>query len=106
VSELKASLPSNPELHHVLIEDVPLQSVAQPGRIPVPTSTDSAGAGCPFSSRLRSVDGQTPIFQALTHFNPKIGELLIQRGADLTIRAGVPVHYERPGEILDVSATE
>lgn len=55
------------------------------------------------------VGGQTPIFHALTHFmgvNPEVGELLIQRGADLTIRARVPGHYERPGEILDVSAAE
>ena len=55
------------------------------------------------------VGGQTPIFHALTHFmaaNPEVGELLKERGADLTIRARVPGHYERPGEILDVSAAE
>jgi ankyrin repeat protein len=55
------------------------------------------------------VGGQTPIFHVLTHFkgmNPEVGELLIARGADLTIRARVPGHYERPGEILDVSAAE
>jgi hypothetical protein len=55
------------------------------------------------------VGGQTPIFHALTHFmgiNPEVGELLIQRGADLSIRARVPGHYERPGEILNVSAAE
>ena len=55
------------------------------------------------------VGGQTPIFHALTHFegvNPEVGELLIQRGADLSIRARVPGHYERPGEILDVSSAE
>jgi hypothetical protein len=32
--------------------------------------------------------------------------LLTERGADLTIRARVPGHYERPGELLDVSAAE
>lgn len=56
-----------------------------------------------------SVGGQTPIFHALTHFegvNPEVGELLKQRGADLTIRARVPGHYERKGEILDVTAAE
>jgi hypothetical protein len=55
------------------------------------------------------VGGQTPIFHALTHFmgvNPEVGELLMQRGADLAIRARVPGHYERPGEVLDVSAAE
>ena len=55
------------------------------------------------------VGGQTPIFHALTHFkgvNPEVGELLIQRGADLTIRARVPGHYEHKDEILDVTAAE
>lgn len=55
------------------------------------------------------VGGQTPIFHALTHFmgaNPEVGALLIERGADLSIRARVPGHYERPDEILEVSAAE
>ena len=55
------------------------------------------------------IGGQTPIFHALTHFmgvNSEVGELLLQRGADLTIRARVPGHYERKGEILDVTAAE
>jgi ankyrin repeat protein len=55
------------------------------------------------------VGGQTPIFHALTHqnaHNSKVGQLLIDRGAGLSIRARVPGHYERPGEILDVSAAE
>jgi len=55
------------------------------------------------------IGGQTPIFHALTNHNArnsKVGQLLIARGADLTIRARVPGHYERPGEILDVSAAE
>src|SRR6185295_10805922 len=55
------------------------------------------------------VGGQTPIFHALTHFggvNPEVAQLLIARGADLTIRARVPGHYERAGELLDVSAAE
>ena len=55
------------------------------------------------------IGGQTPIFHALTHQNAqhfKVGPLLIARGAGLTIRARVPGHYERPGEVLDVSAGE
>jgi ankyrin repeat protein len=55
------------------------------------------------------VGGQTPIFHALTNHNArisKVGQLLIDRGADLSISARVPGHYERPGEILDVSAAE
>jgi len=38
--------------------------------------------------------------------NPEVAQLLINRGADLAIRALVPGHYERPGEQLDVSAAE
>jgi hypothetical protein len=38
--------------------------------------------------------------------NPEVAQLLIDRGADLTIRARVPGHYERPGELLDASAAE
>ena len=55
------------------------------------------------------VGGQTPIFHALTNQGaPKstVGQLLMARGADLSIRARVPGHYERPGEVLDVSAAE
>ena len=55
------------------------------------------------------VGGQTPIFHALTNHNArrsKVGPFLIARGADVTVRARVPGHYERPGEVLDVSATE
>jgi ankyrin repeat protein len=55
------------------------------------------------------VGGQTPIFHALTHFkgaNPEVAQLLIARGADLSIQARVPGHYERPGELLEVSAAE
>jgi ankyrin repeat protein len=55
------------------------------------------------------VGGQTPAFHALTTHNArhsKLGELLIARGADVTLRASVPGHYERPGELLDVSAAE
>jgi hypothetical protein len=55
------------------------------------------------------VGGQTPIFHALTNHNArgsKVGQLLIDRGADLTIHARVPGHYEHPGEVLNVSAAE
>jgi ankyrin repeat protein len=55
------------------------------------------------------VGGQTPIFHALTHHNARhseLGQFLIAHGADLTIRARIPGHYERREEILDVSAAE
>jgi len=52
--------------------------------------------------------GQTPIFHALTNHTPNraIGQLLLDRGADLTIRARVPGHYEHEGEMLDVTPNE
>ena len=52
--------------------------------------------------------GQTPIFHSLTNHTPnaELSQILIDRGADLTIRAKVPGHYEHEGEILDVTATE
>lgn len=58
---------------------------------------------------VNGVGGQTPIFHALTNHNTRnsqLGQLLVDRGAELSIRARVPGHYERPGEILDVSAAE
>ena len=82
---------------------------AAPGGLRPPSP---ACAGLPPAGALddgNGVGGQTPIFHALTHFggvNPEVAQLLIERGADLTIRARVPGHYERPGELLDVSAAE
>lgn len=57
----------------------------------------------------QGVGGQTPIFHALTDFGgviPEVAQLLVERGADLTLRARLPGHYERAGEILEVSAAE
>jgi ankyrin repeat protein len=56
-------------------------------------SVDSAGVG-----------GQTAIFHAATQREDAgipVVELLMKRGADLSIRAGLPGHYERPGEIVE-----
>jgi ankyrin repeat protein len=56
-------------------------------------SIDGAGVG-----------GQTPIFHAVTQLSDgglAVTELLIERGADLSIRARVPGHYERPLEIVE-----
>ena len=39
-------------------------------------------------------------------YRPHSLQLLIVRDADLTIRARVPRHHERPGEVLDVSGAE
>ena len=50
------------------------------------------------------VGGQTAIFHAVTQFDDDglpVAELLVERGADLTLRAKLPGAYERPGEIVE-----
>jgi len=50
------------------------------------------------------VGGQTPIFHAATQRGDAglpLVELLVERGADLTIRAKLPGHYESPGEVVE-----
>ncbi|MGI8959457.1 MAG: ankyrin repeat domain-containing protein, partial [Bryobacteraceae bacterium] len=49
------------------------------------------------------IGGQTAIFHAATQFDDKglpIAQLLIERSADLSVRARLPGHYERPGEVV------
>src|SRR5688572_5436618 len=63
-----------------------------------------ADVNAPASIDGASVGGQTPIFHAVTQLadgGVAVAELLIQRGADLSIRARVPGHYERPLEIVE-----
>jgi ankyrin repeat protein len=50
------------------------------------------------------VGGQTAIFHAATQFGDAglpIAQLLVERGADLSVRVKLPGHYERPGEIVE-----
>jgi hypothetical protein len=50
------------------------------------------------------VGGQTPIFHAVTQFDDSglsLTQLLIERGADLSVHAKLPGDYERPGEIVE-----
>ena len=52
------------------------------------------------------VGGQTPIFHAVTQFDDfgyDVAALLIDRGADLGIRAIVPGHYERDDDVLEAT---
>ena len=59
----------------------------------VPASVDNSGVG-----------GQTPIFHAVTQFwdfGLPVAQLLIERGANLSIRAKLPGHYQKPDEIVD-----
>jgi ankyrin repeat protein len=50
------------------------------------------------------VGGQTPIFHAATQREDgglRLVELLVERGADLAVRAKLPGHYETPGEVME-----
>jgi ankyrin repeat protein len=50
------------------------------------------------------VGGQTPIFHAATQFynwGTPVLEFLVQKGANLSLRARLPGHYERPEEFVD-----
>jgi ankyrin repeat protein len=56
-------------------------------------SVDEAGIG-----------GQTPIFHAVTQFQDyglPMTRLLLDSGADLSIRVKLPGHYEQPGEVVE-----
>jgi ankyrin repeat protein len=50
------------------------------------------------------IGGQTAIFHAASQFDdyglPMV-ELLLDRGADLAVRAKLPGHYEGPGEVVE-----
>ena len=51
-----------------------------------------------------SLGGQTPIFHSVTQFYDwglPVTQLLIDRGADLSVRVKLPGHYERPGEVVE-----
>ncbi len=51
-----------------------------------------------------SLDGQTPIFHAASQFDDKglaVAELLIDRGADLSIRVELPGHIKREDEVVE-----
>jgi hypothetical protein len=50
------------------------------------------------------VGGQTPIFHAVSQFGDHglpVARLLLDRGADLSLRVKLPGHYERPGEVVE-----
>jgi ankyrin repeat protein len=50
------------------------------------------------------VGGQTPIFHAVTQFGDwglPMTQLLLDHGADLSVRVMLPGHYERPDEVVE-----
>ncbi|MGZ6316652.1 MAG: ankyrin repeat domain-containing protein [Anaerolineales bacterium] len=55
------------------------------------------------------VGGQTAIFHAASQFNDfglSVVELLVYRGADLSISARIPGHYERPADLVKCTPVE
>jgi Ankyrin repeats (3 copies) len=55
------------------------------------------------------VGGQTPIFHAASQFYDyglSMVEFLVAHGADLTVRARIPGHYEREDEFVECNAVE
>jgi len=51
--------------------------------------------------------GQTALFHAVTQFDDvglPVAQMLVDRGADLAVRARIPGDYERPGEIVEGTA--
>jgi hypothetical protein len=57
----------------------------------------------------QGVGGQTPTFHAVTQRGDeglRVARLLVERGADLSVRARVPGHYERPDEVLHCTPLE
>jgi hypothetical protein len=50
------------------------------------------------------IGGQTAIFHAVTQsddYGLPATQLLLDRGADFTVRAKLPGDYERPGEVVE-----
>jgi hypothetical protein len=63
-----------------------------------------ADANAQASLDAQGIGGQTPIFHAITQFNDcglPVAQFLVDRGADLSLRAKLPGHYERPGEVVE-----
>jgi Ankyrin repeats (3 copies) len=50
------------------------------------------------------VGGQTPLFHAVSQFDDwglPVTQLLLDRGADLSVRVKLPGHYDRPDEVVE-----
>jgi ankyrin repeat protein len=53
------------------------------------------------------IGGQTAIFHSVAQFDDygfPVTRLLVERGADLTVRVKLPGDYERPGEVVECTA--
>ena len=75
----------NPEAARLLLD--------RGAQVDVRATVDAAGVG-----------GQTAIFHAVTQFGDRglpVAQLLVERGADLSVRVKLPGHYERPEEVVE-----
>jgi ankyrin repeat protein len=55
------------------------------------------------------IGGQTPIYHAVTQFGDwglPVARILLDAGADLSVRANLPGSYERPEEVVSCTPTE
>ena len=67
-------------------------------------TTSSCWNDCSATVDESGVGGQTPIFHAVTQFGDwglPVAQLLLDRGADLSLRVKLPGHYERSGEVIE-----
>ncbi|HEY2548774.1 MAG TPA: ankyrin repeat domain-containing protein [Candidatus Acidoferrum sp.] len=63
-----------------------------------------ADVNAPADVNDEGVGGQTAIFHAATQFwdgGLPVTQFLVERGADLSLRAKLPGHYERSGEVVE-----
>ncbi|MCU1242280.1 MAG: Ankyrin 3 [Candidatus Acidoferrum typicum] len=63
-----------------------------------------AEVNAPATISGEGIGGQTPIFHAVTQYGDwglPVAQLLVERGAELSIRVELPGHYERASEIVE-----
>jgi ankyrin repeat protein len=125
VDELKKLLDADPNLIHQRFPELDFGTTAARGltlrgctllhvaaefqRLDAATVLLERGADANAKATLdeAGVGGQTPIFHAATQYDdaglPMV-RLLVERGADLTIRAKLPGSYEEPGATVECTA--
>jgi len=83
-----------------------LHVAAEYGNLEAATLLLDRGAGIDARAMVDEcgVGGQTAIFHAVTQYanwGLPVAQLLVERGADLSLRVKLPGHYERPGEAVE-----
>ena len=86
-----------------------LHVAAEYGNLEAATLLVDRGAdvNAPATVDEHGIGGQTPLFHAVTQFNDwglPVAQLLVERGADLSLRVKLPGHYERPAEVEECRA--